>query len=70
MRELQTEAVNLDQVVALTLAQVKARYNLGNNGVVEVAEQAGAIIRIGPRKRLYSRAKLDKYFEEELTECY
>jgi hypothetical protein len=68
MRALQTEDVNLNQIIALTIEQAKSRYNCGANVLYEVAEKAGAVIRIGAKKKLYSRQKLDRYFEEELTE--
>lgn len=67
MRALQTEDINLNQVIALTINQAKARYNCGANVLYEVAKQSGAVIRIGDKKKLYSRQKLDKYFDE-LTE--
>lgn len=65
MRSLQTEAVNLDQVIALTEDQARSRYNVGSNTLYKIADDAEANIRIG-KKRLYSRVKLDKYFEEML----
>ena len=65
MNALQTSPVDLNQVVALTLEQAKARYNIGSNKLYEISDLAQANIRIGS-KRLYSRAKLDEYFENEL----
>lgn len=67
MRKLQNELVDLNQVIALTLTQAKMRYNVGENNMYAIADQAGANIYIGPRKRLYSREKLDEYFAK-LTE--
>lgn len=65
MRALKTDPVNLNQVIALTENQAKARYNIGSNKLYELSDLAQANIRIGS-KRLYSRAKLDGYFENEL----
>mgnify|MGYP001264472220 CR=1 FL=1 len=62
MRKLQREQIDLNQVVTLTIEQAKARYNIGYNTLYKVAEQAGAIIKIG-RRRLFSRKKLDEYFQ-------
>mgnify|MGYP001396196615 CR=1 FL=1 len=67
MNALQTNPVDLNQVVALTLEQAKARYNLGSGKVYEIADEAQANIRIG-KKRLYSRIRLDDYFENELID--
>lgn len=66
MRALQTETVDLNQVVALTEDQARSRYNVGSNTLYKIADDAGANIRIG-KKRLYSRVKLDEYFENELA---
>ena len=69
MRALQTNEVNLNQVIALTEDQARSRYNVGSNTLFKIADEAAANIRIG-KKRLYSRSKLDQYFEEELaTQC-
>lgn len=65
MRALKTDPINLNQVIALTESQAKARYNIGSNKLYELSDLAQANIRIGS-KRLYSRAKLDEYFENEL----
>lgn len=64
MRALQTETVNLNEVLALSEAQAKARYSIGSNTLYRLADEAGANIRIGTRKRLYSKQKLDLYFLE------
>jgi hypothetical protein len=68
MRALRTDAVDLNQIIALTEDQARSRYNVGSNTLYKVADEAGANIRIG-KKRLYSRIKLDQYFNEELIEC-
>lgn len=68
MRALQVKDVNLNQIIALTIDQAKSRYNCGANVLYGVAEEAGAVIRVGAKKKLYSRQKLDKYFEE-LADC-
>lgn len=57
-----TMHVNLDQIVNLTLEEAKARYSVGGGNLREIADEAGAIIRIG-RKCLYSRQVLDDYFK-------
>ncbi len=67
MRALQTDKVDMNQIIALTIDQAKTRYNIGSNSLYEVAEKAEAVIRIGSKKKLYSRQKLDRYFEK-LTE--
>lgn len=67
MKKLQTNEINLNQVVALTVEQAKARYNIGSNSLYGVAEKAEAVIHIGSKKKLYSRSKLDIYFEELTT---
>ena len=63
MRNLKTSHIDVGQVTALTLEQAKARYNIGTSNLFKIADKAEANIRIG-KKRLYSRSKLDKYFED------
>lgn len=65
MRALQTDPVDLNQVVALTESQARSRYNIGANTLYKLADEAQANIRVGKR-RLYSRNKLDQYFEDDL----
>ena len=62
MQALKTETVDLNQVIALTESQAKARYNLGRYVLIQIADKAQANIRIG-RKKLYSREILDEYFK-------
>ena len=62
MRSLKTNEINLNEVLALTVDQAKARYNVGANTLFKISDQAGANIRYGSKKRLYNRAILDEYF--------
>lgn len=57
--------VDLDKVILLTLEQAKTRYNIGRNNLMLLADEIGASVRVGAsgRKILYSRKKLDNYFE-------
>lgn len=64
MKKLKNDKVDLNQVVALTLDQVKARYNIGANTARKIADEIGANIRLGERKRLFNRKILDEYFSE------
>lgn len=62
-RELQTiPNVNLNEVFSLTEIQAKTRYNIGRNRLIEIANEAGAIIKLGERKNGYLREVLDDYF--------
>lgn len=54
--------VSLNDVVNLTKEEAQARYSIGESNLSLIADEAGAIIRIG-RKKLYSRKVLDEYFE-------
>lgn len=62
MRMVIKEELDIEKIVNLTPEQAKARYSIGRDNIKRIAEQAGAIIRIG-RKILYNRKKLDAYFE-------
>lgn len=62
MRKLQTMNIDLNEVQCLTIEQAKARYSIGANSLYKIADEAEANIRIGTRKRLFAREKLDKYF--------
>lgn len=64
MKKLKNDKVDLNQVVALTLDQVKASYNIGANTARKIADEIGANIRLGERKRLFNRKILDEYFSE------
>lgn len=56
------EKVSLNEVINLTEAQAKTRYNIGRDRLKKVAEQAGAVYYIGSATRLYSRPILDDWF--------
>ena len=58
------EDMNLNQVIALTESQARARYNMGRKKLVEVAARAGALVKLGSRKNLYLRERLDEYLAE------
>ncbi len=53
--------MNLDQVITLNEAQARARYNIGRKRLVDVATKAHALVKLGIRKNLYIREKLDEY---------
>ena len=55
------EDMNLKQVIALTESQARARYNVGKKRLVELATKAGALVKLGSRKNLYLRERLDGY---------
>lgn len=50
-----------------TINQAKTRYNIGRDSVMELAENARAIVHIG-RRVLINFPKLDQYIDDELTE--
>ena len=54
--------VSLNEIVNLTEEEAQARYSIGKHRLTDIADEAGAIIRIG-RKKLYSRKVLDEYFD-------
>ena len=56
------ESIDLNNVEALSMSQTKIRYGLGYEAIQRAARECGALISVGSR-RLYSRRKLDKYFE-------
>ncbi len=63
MRKLQVnENVSLNDVIVLSEVQAKTRYNVGRNRLLELANDAGAIIKIGCRRNGYLREVLDDYF--------
>ncbi len=63
MRKLQVnENVSLNDVIVLSELQAKTRYNIGRNRLLELANDAGAIIKIGCRRNGYLREVLDDYF--------
>ena len=60
-RGLDMGDMNLNQVITLSEAQARARYNMGRKKLVEVAARAGALVKLGSRKNLYLRERLDEY---------
>lgn len=56
------QKVFLDEMELLSLELAKSRYNMGYSTLRKAAEDCSAIVRIYGRV-LYSRRKLDKYFE-------
>lgn len=60
-RGIDMEDMNLNQVLALTESQARARYNIGKKRLVELATKAGALVKLGSRKNLYLRERLDEY---------
>ena len=63
-RGIDMEDMNLNQVIALTESQARATYNMGRKKLVEVAARAGALVKLGSRKNLYLRERLDEYLTE------
>ncbi len=63
-RGIDMEDMNLNQVLTLSEAQARARYNIGRKKLVEVAARAGALVKLGSRKNLYLRERLDEYLTE------
>lgn len=59
------EDMNLNQVIALTESQARDRYNIGRKKLVEVAAKAGALVKLGSRKNLYLRERLDEYLTRQ-----
>lgn len=56
------ENVSLNEVLILSEIQAKTRYNVGRNRLLDIANEAGAVVRIGCRKNGYLRERLDEYF--------
>lgn len=56
------QRVYLDEMELLSIELAKTRYNMGYSCLRKSAEDCGAIVRIYGRV-LYSRRKLDRYFE-------
>lgn len=54
--------VPLDQVAILNKKQAKARYGIGEQYLIEIADEIGATVRVG-RRRFFERKKMDAYFE-------
>lgn len=60
---MENKGIDLNQVVNLTKKQAQSRYNMCDVNLRKIAESIGAVIYCG-RKVLYSRKKLDRYFED------
>lgn len=56
------ENISLNEVLVLSELQAKTRYNIGRNRLLDIANEAGAVVRIGGRKNGYLREVLDEYF--------
>ncbi|SHI92508.1 DUF6462 family protein [Parasporobacterium paucivorans] len=65
-RALETQEVNLDQVIALTLEQAKQRYSMGANSISKIADMCEGNIRFGKVRRFH-REKIDKFLLDELS---
>ena len=66
MKTLQVhENVSLNEVLVLSEPQAKTRYNIGRNRLLDIANEAGAVVRIGCRKNGYLREVLDDYFRRK-----
>lgn len=66
MRALKTDKeISLNEILILTEIQAKTRYSCGRNRLLEVAEEAGAVVRIGNKKKGYLREVLDDYFRRK-----
>lgn len=64
MNKLQTdERITLNEILILSEVQAKTRYNIGRGRLLKIADEAGAIVRIGNRKNGYLREVLDDYFK-------
>lgn len=63
MRKLNVnEAVSLNEVINLRPCDGKTRYRIGEDSLFKIADEIGAIVKVGDRKLLY-RPKMDAYFE-------
>ncbi len=63
MRALQVnENISMNEVLVLSELQAKTRYNIGRSRLLDVANEAGAVVRLGSRKNGYLREVLDDYF--------
>ena len=57
--------IGLDEIFLLDEPQAKTRYNIGRNRLLDIANEAGAVVRIGCRKNGYLREVLDDYFRRK-----
>ena len=63
MRALQVnENISMNEVLVLSELQAKTRYNIGRSRLLDVANEAGAVVWLGSRKNRYLREVLDDYF--------
>lgn len=63
MRKLNVnEETSLNEVINLRPCDAKTRYRLGEDTLFNIADEIGAIIRVGERRLIY-RPKMDSYFE-------
>lgn len=60
--ELQDSRITLNEITLLSRMQAVTRYNLGASSIRRVAEDCGALVRIG-RRVAYHRQTLDDFFE-------
>lgn len=60
------QKITLDEIVLLTQEQAVTRYNIGKCNLRILAEDIGAVVKVGAGKSriLYHRKKLDDYFEK------
>lgn len=56
------EIQNLNSVFILNEMQAKQRYNVGRARLLEIANECGAMVKIGCRKNGYCRQKMDEWF--------
>lgn len=65
MRAAVVKPIDIDKVINLTQEQAMSRYNIGKGNLRILAEDIGAVVRIGAgsSRILYNRKKLDNYFE-------
>ncbi len=59
------EKISLNEILVLSELQAKTRYNIGRNRLLDIANEAGAVVRIGCRKNGYLREVLDDYFRSK-----
>lgn len=57
--------VSLNEILVLNEMQAKTRYNIGRGSLLDVANEAGAVVRLGCRKNGYLREVLDDYFRSK-----
>lgn len=60
--DLQEPRISLNEITLLSKMQAVTRYNLGVSSIRRIAEDCGALVRIGKRVA-YHRQTLDDFFE-------